>query len=235
MMYNIEKPKELTMMSTDPLFPYQNLFITARPGMGASTLVANIVNNYLENGKKCLIFDSETRAFLSYIERAKIIKENTNIDSVRSFSMFEEYGDLTVTFHPIIDKESLLFVIEKKDYDIIVYEESPYLFFKDRTKELIELAKELRRRGKIFIFVTHLKRRNNPFSHIEKNIPSVSHYRKALSYFDATAIVYRNCYYEDFNKADEDIEEIRIYERGKKKYRAVPVEFDFHHQRIKRK
>ena len=100
---------------------------------------------------------------------------------------------------------------------------------------LAAVAKELRRRGKIFIFVTHLKRRNNPFTHIEKNIPSVSRCRKALPYFDATAIVYRNCYYEDFNKADEDIEEIRIYERGKKKYRAVPVEFDFQHQRVKRK
>lgn len=223
------------MKSKDPLYPYQNLFITARPGMGASTLVANIVNKYLDEGKKCLIFDSETRAFLSYIERAKIIKEKTNIDSIRSFSIFEEYGNLTVTFHPIIDKESLLLVIEEKDYDVIVYEEAPYLFFKDRTKELIELAKELRRRGKIFIFVTHLKRRNNPFTHREKNAPSISRHSRAILHFDATAIVYRNCYYEDFKKADEDIEEIRIYERGKKKYRAVPVEFDFQHQRVKRK
>lgn len=39
------------MKSKDPLYPYQNLFITARPGMGASTLVANIVNKYLDNGK----------------------------------------------------------------------------------------------------------------------------------------------------------------------------------------
>ena len=141
----------------------------------------------------------------------------------------------TVTFHPIIDKESLLLVIEEKDYDVIVYEEAPYLFFKDRTKELIELAKELRLRGKIFIFVTHLKRRNNPFTHREKNAPSISRHSRAIPHFDATAIVYRNCYYEDFKKADEDIEEIRIYERGKKKYRAVPVEFDFQHQRVKRK
>ena len=151
------------------------------------------------------------------------------------FLMFEEYGNLTVTFHPIIDKESLLLVIEEKDYDVIVYEEAPYLFFKNRTKELIELAKELRRRGKIFIFVTHLKRRNNPFTHREKNAPSISRHSRAIPHFDATAIVYRNCYYEDFKKADEDIEEIRIYERGKKKYRAVPVEFDFQHQIVKRK
>ena len=223
------------MKSKDPLYPYQNLFITARPGMGASTLVANIVNKYLDEGKKCLIFDSETRAFLSYIERAKIIKEKTNIDSISSFSIFEEYGNLTVTFHPIVDKESLLLVIEEKDYDVIVYEEAPYLFFKDRTKELIELTKELRRRGKIFIFVTHLKRRNNPFTHREKNAPSISRHSRAIPHFDATAIVYRNCYYEDFKKANEDIEEIRIYEQDKKKYRAVPVEFDFQHQRVKRK
>ena len=223
------------MKSKDPLYPYQNLFITARPGMGASTLVANIVNKYLDEGKKCLIFDSKTRAFLSYIERAKIIKEKTNIDSIRSFSIFEEYGNLTVTFHPIIDKERLLLVIEEKDYDVIVYEEAPYLFFKDRTKELIELAKELRRRGKIFIFVTHLKRRNNPFTHREKNAPSISRHSRAIPHFDATAIVYRNCYYEDFKKANEDIEEIRIYEQDKKKYRAVPVEFDFQHQIVKRK
>lgn len=220
------------MKSKDPLYPYQNLFITARPGMGASTLVANIVNKYLDEGKKCLIFDSETRAFLSYIERAKIIKEKTNIDSIRSFSIFEEYGNLTVTFHPIIDKERLLLVIEEKDYDVIVYEEAPYLFFKDRTKELIELAKELRRRGKIFIFVTHLKRRNNPFTHKEKNAPSISRHSRAIPHFDATVIVYRDSYY---TASEGGTEELRIYERGEKKYRAVPVEFDFQHQRVTRK
>ena len=37
MMYNVEKQKESgKMKSTDPLFPYQNIFITARHGMGAT-------------------------------------------------------------------------------------------------------------------------------------------------------------------------------------------------------
>ena len=34
------------MNTYDPIFPYKNLFITARPGMGTATLVANIVNEY---------------------------------------------------------------------------------------------------------------------------------------------------------------------------------------------
>lgn len=220
------------MKSKDPLYPYQNLFITARPGMGASTLVANIVNKYLNNGKKCLVFESETRVFLSYVDRAKIIRENTNIDSVRVFPLFEEYGNLTVTCNPFIFADVLLSVIEEKNYDVIVYEEYPYIFLKNQTKELINLVKELRRKGKIFIFVTHLKRKVNPFTHAEKNIPSASRYRRAISCFDATAIVYRNGYY---NEVEKVIEEIRIYERGKKKYCAVPVEFDFQHQRVKRK
>lgn len=63
------------MKSKDPLYPYQNLFITARPGMGASTLVANIVNKYLDEGKKCLIFDSETRAFLSILNVQRLSKK----------------------------------------------------------------------------------------------------------------------------------------------------------------
>jgi hypothetical protein len=225
------------MNTRDPNFPYKNLFITARPGMGASTLAANIANKYLNEGKKCLIFDSETRAFLSHIDRSKVIRENTTIDKIRAFSLLEEYGNLTVTYAPIIDKEVLLGVIEEKDYDVIIYEDPFYGFseFEYQTKELAELTKELRQRGKIFIFVTHLKRSKIPFVRIERNTLSVSRHRKAISCFDATAIVYRNCYYEDFKKADEDIEEIRIYERGKKKYRSVPVEFDFQHQRVKRK
>lgn len=220
-------------MPTDPIFPYKNLFITARPGMGASTLVANIISKYLVEGKKCLVFDNKTRAFLSYIERARVIGERTNIDSVRESSLFEERGGLTVTHTPFIFADLLLSVIEEKGSDVIVYEERPASL--EQTGELIKLARELKRSGKIFIFVTHLKRKRTLFTHCEKNKPSVSRYRKAIPYFDATAIVYRNCYYEDFNKADKDIEEIRIYERGNKKYRAVPVEFDFQHQSVKRK
>ena len=220
------------MNSTDPIYPYQNLFITARPGMGATTLVTNILNKYLKNGKKCLVFDSKTRSFLSYIERERVIRENTNVDDIRKFTIFEEYDNLTVTYNPFIFSDILLSVVEEKDPDIIVYEENANVIHENQTKELIEFAKELRRRGKIFIFVTHLKMRNNPLTHTEKNSLSVSRHRKATPYFDAAAIVYRNGYY---GEVEEVIEEIRIYEPGKKKYRAVPVEFDFRHQRVKRK
>lgn len=48
------------MKSTDPLFPYQNLFITARPGMGATTLAVNIINKHLDEGKKCLVLRAHT-------------------------------------------------------------------------------------------------------------------------------------------------------------------------------
>lgn len=220
------------MKSTDPLFPYQNLFITARPGMGVSTIVANIVNKYLDEGKKCLVFDAKARPFLNYADRAKVIRENTNIESIRSFPLFEEYGDLTVAYNRFIFSDVLLSVVEEKAADIVIYEENSDMLFKNQTKELVELAKILRRKGKIFIFVTHLKRNRNPFTHTDKNIPSASRFRKAMPFFDATAIVYRNGYYDE---VEEVIEEIRLYERGKKKYRAVPVEFDFQHQRIKRK
>ena len=57
------------MKSKDPLYPYQNLFITARPGMGATTLVTNIINKYLDNEKKCLIFEDTEGFHLTHIER----------------------------------------------------------------------------------------------------------------------------------------------------------------------
>ena len=221
----------------DPIFPYKNLFITARPGMGASTLVANIVNKYLDQGKKCLVFDSETRAFSSHIDRSKVIREKTTIDKIRAFYLLEEYGNLTVTYCPIIHKETLLDVIEKKDYDVIIYEDPVCGFseFKYQTKELAELTKELREREKIFIFVTHLKRSRIPFMRIERNTLSNSRHRKAIPCFDASAIVYRNGYYEDMGEIDKDIEEIRLYERDRKKYRTVSVDFDFPHQSVKLK
>ena len=216
------------MKSTDPLFPYQNFFITARPGMGATTLALNIVNKYLDEGKKCLVFEDTEYYRLKYIDRIRVIKENIGIDSI--YPCYQEYGNLTATHNYTVFIECLLGAIDEHDTDVIVYEEPAN--YPNRSKELIEVAKELRRRGKIFIFVTHLKRRNNPFTHREKNAPSVSRHRKAIPYFDATAIVYRNGYYDE---VEEVIEEIRIYERGRKKYRSVPVEFDFRHQRVKLK
>lgn len=216
------------MKSKDPLFPYQNLFITARPGMGASTLAVNIVNKYLDEGKKCLVFEDTECYRLKYIDRMRAIKENIDIDGI--YPCYQEYGNLVATHNYIVWMERLLGAIDEHDADVIVYEE-PHNSL-NKSKELIQVTKELRRRGKIFIFVTHLKRKNNFFTHTEKNTPSVSRHRKAIPYFDATAIVYRNFYY---GEVEEVIEEIRIYEQGKRKYRTVPVEFDFQHQRLKRK
>ena len=84
----------------------------------------------------------------------------------------------------------------------------------------------------INVVETDLGERIIQLMHREKNAPSVSRHSKAIPHFDATAIVYRDSYY---TASEGGIEELRIYERGKKKYRAVPVEFDFQQQRIKRK
>ena len=216
------------MKSTDPLFPYQNIFITARPGMGATTLALNIVNKYLDEGKKCLVSENTNCFYTNYIERAKVMREG--IAKEITHPCFLEYGNLKVTYHYIFEIDCVLTAIESCNADVIVYEE-PY-YFRDQSKELIKLCEELKRRGKIFIFVTHLKKKNGLFSCGEKITPSASRHRRAISCFDATAIVYRNGYY---NEVEEVTEEIRIYERGKKKYTAVPVEFDFQHQRVKRK
>ena len=64
------------MKNNDPIYPYKNLFITARPGVGATTLAVNIVNKYLDQGKKCLVFENPNCFFIDYIDRIKAIKEN---------------------------------------------------------------------------------------------------------------------------------------------------------------
>ena len=216
------------MKSTDPIYPYQNLFITARPGMGSTTLVTNIINKYLDNEKKCLVFEATDGVHLTHIERIRIIKENLNIDSIRPWVV--KNGNLFVVYNYFFEFEALWALINEYDANLIVYEASRHLV--DQNYELIRLAEKLKSTGKTFIFVTHMRRKINKFTRLEKNIPSVSHHHKAIPYFDATAIVYRDAYY---NEGHGDIEEIRIYERGKKKYRAVPVEFDFQHQRVKLK
>ena len=187
-------------------------------------------NKYLINDKKCLVFEGNTRAFFSQIDRAKIINENGDLDSFRCFSRVERYGNLTVTHHPFLDADSLLYTIDKLGADIVIYEEvsTP----KEQVKELIKLNKELRKRNKTLIFVTHLKRKLLPFARSERHIPSASRYRRAIPYFDAVAIIYRNEYYDESKTV---VEEIRVYERGKKKYRSIPVKFDFMHQKIMRK
>lgn len=216
------------MKLADPLSPYKNLFITARPGMGESTLVANIVNKYLDEGKKCLVFESTDCSRLTYIDRLKIIKEGLDIDSVLPWVV--ENDNLVVVYNYFFEFEAFWALINEYDANLIVYKASRHLL--DQKYELIRLAEKLKSTGKTFIFVTHMKRKINKFTRLEKNTPSVSHHHKAIPYFDATAIVYRDAYY---NEGHGDIEEIRIYERGKKKYSAVPVEFDFHHQSVKRK
>ena len=208
------------MKSKEPLFPYQNLFITARPGMGATTLATNIIRKYLDEGKKCLAFENQDSFYTNYIERIKAIRENININ-IRPY--FKKYGNLTITYHYLFSPDRVLSDIAKHGADVIVYEDPYYL--KDQSKKLIKLAKELRRMGKIFIFVTHIKRRYYPFTHTQKTTLSISRYRKAIPYFDVSAIFWGVCY--------DEPKEIRIYEQGKKKYRTVTVEFDFQHQRIK--
>ena len=151
------------MKSKDPLFPYQNLFITARPGMGASTLAVNIVNKYLDEGKKCLVFEATECYRLKYIDRMRDIKENIDIDGI--YPCYQEYGNLVATHNYIVCMERLLGAIDEHDADVIVYEE-PHNSL-NKSKELIQVTKELRRMGKFFIFVTHLKRKNNFFTHTE--------------------------------------------------------------------
>ncbi len=216
------------MKSKDPLYPYQNLFITARPGMGATTLAMNILDKYLDEGKRCLVFEDTEYYRLKYIDRMRVKKEHINIDSI--YPCFQKYGNLTAAHNYIVWIECLLGAIDEHDADVIVYEEPENLY--DTSKALIEVVEELKRQGKIFIFVTHLKRRNNLFTRREKNAPSVSRHSRAIPHFDATVIVYRDSYY---TASEGGTEELRIYERGKKKYLAVPVEFDFQHQRVKRK
>ena len=113
---------------------------------------------------------------------------------------------------------------------MIVYEASKHL--RDQKDELIMLAEKLKSMGKAFIFTTQMRRKINKFTRREKNAPSVSRHHKAIAYFDATVIIHRDAYYSEGRCESE---EIRIYERGKKNYHAVPVEFDFQHQKIKRK
>ena len=216
------------MKRTDPLFPYRNLFISARPGIGTATLVANIVNKYLENGKKCLVFESTDCSRLTYIDRLKIIKEGLDIDSVLPWVV--ENGNLVVVYNYFFESEALLALVDKYNADVIVCEASKNLL--DQKEELIRLAERLKSIGKTFIFTTHMRRKINKFTRLEKNTPSVSHHSKATPYFDATAIIYRDSYYA---ASERGAQEIRIYERGNKNYCVVPVEFDFQHQRVKRK
>lgn len=216
------------MKSTDPLFPYQNLFITARPGMGATTLAVNIANKCLNEGKKCLVFEGGYDYSPRYIERTKIIRENGDMNDL-SRPMIQNHGNLSVVGNPSIYFELVESTVKETDPDLIVLEDPCIIKMTDQ--ELIDLVKYFKASGKTFVFITHLKRKNNPITHAEKNIPSASRHRKAMRYFDAIAIVYRQEYYSN-GVVDKENQEIRIYEQGSKKYKSVAVDFNFRKQRI---
>ena len=216
------------MKSTDPLFPYQNLFITARPGMGATTLAVNIINKHLDEGKKCLVFAGTHDYSPKYIERVKIIRENGDMNDLLRPSI-EKYGNLSVVGNPNIYAELVLRIAEETNPDLIVLEDPHAIKMIDR--ELIDLAHYFKKAGKAFVFVTHIKRQINPLTHAEKSTPSASYHRKVIRYFDAVAIVYREEYYNE-GVIDKENQEIRLYERSSKKYKAVAVNFDFHKQCI---
>lgn len=206
------------MKNIDPIYPYKNLFITARPGVGATTLAVNIVNKYLDQGKKCLVFENSNCFFIDYIDRIKVIRENKFIDNV--VPCFKKYGDLTVTQNYFFELDCVLFAVEELNADVIVFESTN--FIDEDTKALIKIAEELKNQGKIFIFITHIKRKITQFHHKEPSKPKYSRFRKAIPHFDATAIIFR-----DMNEDNEYVEEIRLYEKGEKKHRAIPVCFDF--------
>lgn len=206
------------MKNKDPLYPYKSLFITGLPGVGLTTLAVNIVNKYLDDGKKCLIFENQNFSFIDYIDRIKVIRENKFIDN--DIPYFKKYGNLTVTHNYFFELDCVLFAVEELNADVIVYESTN--FINEDAKALIKLSEELKNQGKTFIFITHIKRRSTQFYHKDPSKPKYSRYKRAIPHFDATAIVFR-----DMNEDNEYVEEIRLYEKGEKKHRAIPVCFDF--------
>lgn len=199
------------MTNKNPIYPFKNLFITARPGMGSTTLALNIVSKFLDVGKKCLIYQTTDYFFTNYIERMKCIKENIAMKNLAP--CFQKYGNLIVILHHFFSVDYILEAVEEHDADIIVFEE-PNRFW-NQTKELIKLTNELKKLGKTFIFVTHIK--NSKYG--DKSKLMLSRHRKAIRHFDATAIVNRTYF--------DNIEEIRVYKKNSKRCVDVPVHFDF--------
>ena len=213
-------------MINDPIFPYKNLFITARPGMGATTLIANIVNNYLQYGKKCLIFESVESSRFSFIERIRAIKEDLPMEEVCPWVV--EQGSLVVMYNVFFECDTLLKLADEYEADVVVYEAPKAL--RNQGRDVVRLVEELKHRGKTFIFATHLKRRRNLLSGTEIHRPALSKHKKAIFCFDATVILYSGTYY-----GKKGGEEIRIYEKGHKRFRTVPIEIDSSRQRIIKK
>ena len=211
------------MKNIDPIYPYKNLFITARPGMGTTTLAVNIVNKYLDQGKNCLVFENSNCFFIDYIDRIKVIRENKFINN--DIPCFKKYDNLTVAHNYFFELDCVMFAAEELNADVIVYESTNLI--NENVKALIKLTENLTNQGKTFIFITHIKKKITQAHHKEPSKPRYSRYRKAIPHFDATAIVFR-----DLNADNKYIEEIRIYEKGSKKYRAIPVCFDFPNHKI---
>lgn len=220
------------MRSNGPIFPYQNLFITARPGMGATTVALNIMKKYMDLGKKCLVLSDAGRLSEHYIERMKALCEGRK--PFFPVLQVEKHGSLAVMDcnHLILD--SIVNTVDELDKlegfraDVVVIDEPVRFALTD--KELISLSEHFREEGIIFIFVTHIKRKLSLFLREPKSTPSASLYRRAMRHFDAVAVVFRNGFsYE----VDEVTEELRIYEQSRRKYRAVPVEFDFERQTVR--
>ncbi|MBP3582962.1 MAG: hypothetical protein J6K44_02870, partial [Clostridia bacterium] len=106
------------MTNKEPLFPYNNLFITARPGMGGTTLAISIVNKYLDLGKRCLVFENTSGAY--YLERLRALREKKERPICRP--RIDKYGNLTVIYNYFFDSECILSKVIEHSCDLVVYE-----------------------------------------------------------------------------------------------------------------
>lgn len=204
-------------------FPYQSIFITARPGMGASTLALNIVAEHLRIGKKCIVFENPNLASSYYVRRMKMRQEGRMPQSI--YPTVEEYGGMTAVGGLFCDVFKILNMSRESGADLVVYEATFHPQILDEA--VIYLADELRKMGKRFIFITKMKRKVCILSGKERNHPAASYHKRAMPRFDAVVIPCRKEYY---GKSLEG--EIRVYEKGCRRYKAHAVNFDFGNQRI---
>ena len=215
-------------MQYGPIAPYQSVFITARPGMGATTLATCIANAFLDTGARCLIFANAYRLSAHYAERIRLIREGGRLEDM--FRMENTYGKLTVVDNNYLESYSVLRKVEETSPDVVIFEEPYFLAMKER--DLVLLSECLRSQDICFVFVTHIKRRRCLWFGGEQNTPQASLHRRLARHMDAVCIPYREEYYREER---ERCEEIRIYERGARSYRCVRVEFDFSKQRVVKK
>lgn len=204
-------------------FPYQSVFITARLGMGASTLALNIVAEHLSAGKKCIVFENPSFAPSYYVRRMKMRQEGVMPQSI--YPTVEEYGGMTVVGGLVCDVFKMLDIARESGADLVVYEAAFHPQILDEA--VIYLADGLRKMGKRFVFVTKMKRNLYFLTKNERNDPRTSYHKRAIPHFDAVVIPCRGEYY---GKGCEG--EIRVYEKGRRRYTAHAVDFDFEKQRI---